>query len=353
MPGMGRPRDPRRAAQAQAPPPVVYVTGSDESSVAVAALKAGAADYVVKTLGDDSSTCSTRLHAGARAGRGCERRKPSAEEALQASNERLADPASRGQPPRRQQPAAGLLLGAHAGQRRSTTSRAREALEDTQRRIEAIMQVHRRLYTSDDVETVEWRTISRPWSPSCRRPGRLRHAPRTILPDRRADTAQTDKAVSLGVIVNELVTNACKYAYGPKEARRGARRLHSSRARAFRLAVEDDGPGRMDPEPQPKALALAPGSLSAMAKALSRQSNTTAIMPACGLSFPPLIKSCSRRGSACRVPSASHIKALHHHVADDRQRRREQDADAPEQTVECKQREHEDHRRQFDRDIAG
>ena len=34
-------------------PPVVYVTGSEESSIAVAAMKAGASDYVVKTIGDD------------------------------------------------------------------------------------------------------------------------------------------------------------------------------------------------------------------------------------------------------------------------------------------------------------
>ena len=32
---------------------MVYVTGSEESQIAVAALKAGAADYVVKTVGDD------------------------------------------------------------------------------------------------------------------------------------------------------------------------------------------------------------------------------------------------------------------------------------------------------------
>jgi CheY-like chemotaxis protein len=35
------------------PPPVIYVTGSDESQIAVAALKAGAIDYVVKTVNDD------------------------------------------------------------------------------------------------------------------------------------------------------------------------------------------------------------------------------------------------------------------------------------------------------------
>jgi len=34
-------------------PPVVYVTGSTEPAVAVEALKAGAADYVLKTAGED------------------------------------------------------------------------------------------------------------------------------------------------------------------------------------------------------------------------------------------------------------------------------------------------------------
>ena len=33
--------------------PVVYVTGSSEATIAVDALKAGAADYVIKTVGDD------------------------------------------------------------------------------------------------------------------------------------------------------------------------------------------------------------------------------------------------------------------------------------------------------------
>ena len=35
------------------PPPIVYVTGSDESRVAVSALKAGATDYVVKSVGEE------------------------------------------------------------------------------------------------------------------------------------------------------------------------------------------------------------------------------------------------------------------------------------------------------------
>jgi adenylate cyclase len=42
------------------PPPVVYVTGTDDSKVAVAALKAGAADYVFKDVHEDFFTL---LHA--------------------------------------------------------------------------------------------------------------------------------------------------------------------------------------------------------------------------------------------------------------------------------------------------
>src|SRR5690606_7661906 len=34
-------------------PPVIYVTGSTEAAIAVAALKAGAADYVLKSVGQD------------------------------------------------------------------------------------------------------------------------------------------------------------------------------------------------------------------------------------------------------------------------------------------------------------
>ena len=35
------------------PPPVVYVTGAQEGRIAVAALRAGAADYVIKDVSED------------------------------------------------------------------------------------------------------------------------------------------------------------------------------------------------------------------------------------------------------------------------------------------------------------
>jgi FixJ family two-component response regulator len=56
-------------------PPMVYVTGSEESRIAVAALKAGAQDYVVKAVGEDFfdllaqsfARCWKRPHCAARA----------------------------------------------------------------------------------------------------------------------------------------------------------------------------------------------------------------------------------------------------------------------------------------------
>src|SRR5690606_7597087 len=39
-----------------APPPVVYVTGAQDGRIAVAALRAGAADYVIKDVSEDFTT---------------------------------------------------------------------------------------------------------------------------------------------------------------------------------------------------------------------------------------------------------------------------------------------------------
>ena len=53
MPGMDGLADAAELRKLPDCPPVIYVTGSEESAVAVAALKAGASEYVVKSVGDD------------------------------------------------------------------------------------------------------------------------------------------------------------------------------------------------------------------------------------------------------------------------------------------------------------
>jgi two-component sensor histidine kinase len=142
---------------------------------------------------------------------------------------------------------------------------ARAALEDTQRRISAIAQVHRRLYTGDDVEHVEMRDylaqlieeLGATWSTS--------DAPRRLSLAAEPLRLPTDRAVSLGVIVTELVSNACKYAYpnGDGEVRIALARDGELR---FRLVVEDDGIGIGDDGP--KGTGVGSRLIRAMAQSL-------------------------------------------------------------------------------------
>jgi len=223
-------------------PPVVYVTGSEETRVAVAALKAGAADYIVKTVGDDffdllattfQQTLETvRLKSA----------KERVEEELRASNARLEALLREVN----HRVANSLQLVSAFVQMQSNLlqdSGAKTALRETQQRIQAIGQVHRRLYSSDDVDFVsmdDYLTalvieLEQTWStPTSPRSLRLKAEPIKL---------KTDQAISLGVIVNELVSNACKYAY-PAGVEGEVRVILSRQSgTAFRLCVEDDGAG--------------------------------------------------------------------------------------------------------------
>ena len=77
----------------------------------------------------------------------------------------------------------------------------------------------------------------------------------------------TDRAVSLGVIVNELVSNACKYAYAPDAPGEIRVELRREGDGLFLLAVEDDGVG-MTPDATPRGTGLGTRLLRAMAHSL-------------------------------------------------------------------------------------
>jgi two-component sensor histidine kinase len=223
-------------------PPVIYVTGSEESRIAVAALKAGAVDYVVKTVGEDFFDLLASAIDQALVAVQLRVEKERAEEQLRASNDRLQ--ALLGEVNHRVANSLQLVSAfVHMQARALADDNARAALEDTQRRIAAIAQVHKRLYTTDDVETVDMAEylgalvaeLEQTWSTPLSR----RHLQLVAEPVKLA----TDKAVAVGIIVNELVSNACKYAYD--SATPGEVRIMFSREApdSFRLRVEDDGRG--------------------------------------------------------------------------------------------------------------
>lgn len=224
-----------------APPPVVYVTGSEESSVAVAALKAGAADYVVKSVGEDFFDLLANAFAGALRRTSLVADKEAAEAAMRASNARLE--ALLGEVNHRVANSLQMVSAFVHMHAASLTGPAKAALQDTQRRIAAIAQVHRSLYTGGDVETVEMSEYLRAIVAELEQTWSVPGSPRTLRLTAAPLRLATDKAVSVGVIVNELVSNACKYAYPADSAGEVRIDLGLEGETMFRLSIEDDGCG--------------------------------------------------------------------------------------------------------------
>lgn len=248
------------------PPPVVYVTGSEESRIAVAALKAGAVDYVVKSVGEDFFDLLASAFSQALDTVRLRRQNELAEQRLRESNARLETMLREVN----HRVANSLQLVSAFVQLQASSlddENAKAALEDTQRRIAAIAQVHRRLYASVDVDRVEMaeylaalvEELQHTWSTPA--------APRTILVSADPLKLKTDQAVSVGIIVNELVSNACKYAYpadASGEVRVALRRPADGR---FELVVEDDGCG-LPADGAPRGTGLGSRLINAMASSL-------------------------------------------------------------------------------------
>jgi two-component sensor histidine kinase len=250
-------------------PPMVYVTGSDETRIAVAALKAGAADYVVKTVGDDFfDLLASSFHQALEKVR-LRSAKEAVEVELRASNARL-EALLREVNHRVSNSLQLVTASVHMQAAMLSDPVAKNALLETQQRIQAIAQVHRRLYSSDDVESVAMddylhglvAELEQSWStPASPRRMRLTAEPIRL---------KTDRAVSLGVIVNELVSNACKYAYASDCA--GEVRIELARVSDthFRLCVEDDGVG-MPTDGSIKGTGLGTKLIHAMAKSMQAE----------------------------------------------------------------------------------
>ncbi|HET8613852.1 MAG TPA: histidine kinase dimerization/phosphoacceptor domain -containing protein [Sphingomonas sp.] len=247
-------------------PPVVYVTGSEESRIAVAALKAGAADYVVKSVGEDFFALLDNAFRQALAKHRLETAAERAEEELRQSNARL-ETLLREVNHRVANSLQLVSAFVHMQTAALKDEGAKAALQDTQNRIQAIAQVHRRLYSGASVDTVAMddylaalvAELEETWSTPT--------APRKLLLSAEPIRLPTDRAVSLGVIVNELVSNACKYAYHPGAP--GEVRIHLARQGedGFLLKVEDDGCG-MKEGASPRGTGIGSKVIRAMAQSL-------------------------------------------------------------------------------------
>jgi len=129
------------------------------------------------------------------------------------------------------------LLGMQA--RTSGHAEVERALQDAQTRVQTIAQVHDRLWRAHEVDTISLADFMGELVEQLR----LTAPPGVTLACHFASvTVPTDQAVPLGLLTNELVTNAFKYAYpeGGGEVRVSVSKEEDGR---LRLSVSDSGAG--------------------------------------------------------------------------------------------------------------
>ncbi|MGH6716801.1 MAG: response regulator [Bradyrhizobium sp.] len=227
-------------------PPVVFVTASQDSNIAVTALKAGAADYLVKDargefipllqVAADGALRHARLHKA----------REQAEAELRASRDRFAALAAEREVLLREvnhrvgnslQIIASML---HLQANASAQEDVKTALTNAMGRVAAVAQVHRRLYTSHDVKSVMLNQYLDALLDDLRRSAEGEKMSQLTL---NADPVEIDpdRAVAIGIIVNELVMNALKYAYPDRPGP-----IHVElrcKADDLLLSISDDGVG--------------------------------------------------------------------------------------------------------------
>jgi two-component sensor histidine kinase len=225
---------------------VVFVTASQDSTIAVTALKAGAADYLVKDARGDFIPL---LHVAADSAlrqAAIRKARDDAETEVRASRDRYAALAAEREVLLREvnhrvgnslQIIASLL---HLQASSSKQAEVKAALTNAMGRVAAVAQVHRRLYTSHDLKSVMLNQYLEALLEDLRRSAEGNRMSRLTL-KAEAMEIDPDRAVAIGIIVNELVMNAVKYAYPD-----GAGPIHvelHSRGDDVELSITDDGVG--------------------------------------------------------------------------------------------------------------
>jgi two-component sensor histidine kinase len=251
-------------------PPVVFVTASQDSAIAVTALKAGAADYLVKDTQGEFIPLLQVAISGAMRQAAIQKARDEAEAEVHASRDRYAALAAEREVLLREvnhrvgnslQIIASLL---HLQANSSTNDGVKAALTNAMGRVAAVAQVHRRLYTSHDLKSVLLNQYLEALLEDLRRSAEGNRMSRLTL-KAEAVEIDPDRAVAIGIIVNELVMNAVKYAYPD-----GAGPIHvelEAQGDDLTLAIADDGVG-LNVKVDPRSTGMGQRIVSAMATKL-------------------------------------------------------------------------------------
>jgi two-component sensor histidine kinase len=251
-------------------PPVVFVTAAQDSKIAVTALKAGAADYLVKDVqGDFIPLLQVAVEGALRQAR-LQKARDDAEAEVHASRDRFAALAAEREVLLREvnhrvgnslQIIASLL---HLQASSAAEEDVKAALTNAMGRVAAVAQVHRRLYTSHDLKSVLLNQYLDALLEDLRRSTEGNRMSRLTL---KAEPIEIDpdRAVAIGIIVNELVMNAVKYAYPDS-----AGPIHidlTARHDELVLSIADNGVG-LNAKTDPRSTGMGQRIVAAMASKL-------------------------------------------------------------------------------------
>lgn len=254
-------------------PPVIFVTAAEESRIAIAALKAGAADYVIKDVrGEFLSFLMVAIDAAIKA-EGVREAKERAEIEIRTTKDRFEALAEeRGMLLREVNHRVGNSLQLIAALLRmqaqiSASREVKAALATAETRVMAVADIHRRLYTSESVQSVNLQDYLNDLIEDLRSSLKSETSSADFRLSAEPIFVPPDQAVAIGMILTELVINSHKHAY-PEG--RGQVRINLARSvdDTAILSVEDDGVG-MQAATSAQSTRLGRTLLEAMAQKVS------------------------------------------------------------------------------------
>ena len=138
--------------------------------------------------------------------------------------------------------------------KRLVDEQARAAVREGQSRVEAMAMLHQRLYATAEVTNINFRSYVADLVESLMTTYGYRPADVDLTIEISHEQIETDTAIPLGLIINELITNSLKHAY--QHVARPALMVRLEPARnvdgllTLRLTVADNGPGLPSTQPQ-------------------------------------------------------------------------------------------------------
>lgn len=218
--------------------PFLVVSGSIGEEMAVAAMKAGVHDYIMK---DNLARLVVAIERELREAEGRRLRRQAEERVRVSLREKdvlLKELHHRVK--NNLQVVASLL---HLGSRTIEDERTLQVFRDAHARINSIALVHEKLYQSPDFAQVELADYLREIASHAFRSYSPPATPARLTFDLEEVVTTIDAAIPCGLIVNELVSNATKYAFPDGRTGTIGLMLKQDAARRVRLTVSDTGVG--------------------------------------------------------------------------------------------------------------